>query len=360
MNRWLVALPLLILSVSPVFGENADLNAKLQKMASSTDASSYQVARDRIVDEAKSKTKELRRIANNREEDWRVRLAAGICLERILRGKEIDGLDHRDWRTDPEYRSDWDTGRMADGTSRSFTPVFFKRLEEAGLWFHYLEFCDGRIGTEDLDPTFRLVPVFVQDRSSGGIRQLAARIADAKVVEAFKAGASPDSMDWTAFLAFVSDGTFPDGAKHVLMTTKSGDSFSPRTMLLLTDAISDVDFLSELGQRYLPDENNGRIINRRLSRIKTNPTSDIPVTPTFDLRPFLPVSTSFYEDSSVPSSEKDESTDSDAVRKHGQESFFIVFSCIVLGVSIGILRMARKSNKHRSGVDLNRNRNDNA
>ena len=75
--------------------------AKLDHMliaAASNQGAAYLVARNAIVEQGTNALPILDRLTVEKDLSWQQRLVARICYERILRGAEIEGLRHCDWR----------------------------------------------------------------------------------------------------------------------------------------------------------------------------------------------------------------------------------------------------------------------
>lgn len=97
----------------------------------------YVALRDRAMELGRESARDLRAVAAEGTKPWTTRLTAAIWLERIENGDRIRELDAKDWAKDPEYDPSWNATII--GPAVKAGKLVEKRLQEAGLWYHYLE-----------------------------------------------------------------------------------------------------------------------------------------------------------------------------------------------------------------------------
>ena len=308
--------------------------------------------RDRIVSEGQEALPGLLSIANNADADWRLRLAAGTCAERILYRSEIDELDHHDWSSDPEFSDVWHNGAVnANGWHRDFTPMFLAIIGKKGFWFHYLEFFDERLDVFGLDTSFRFIPSYVCENATGGIRILAALIADERVRSAYAQDLSPSPADVRVLETFVEDGTFPQGARAFLQGSRPGFSPAPHKWKKWLPLVDDIAFLKDTQSRFGTNALEYRLIARRLSAIESDTSTNVLAPPAIDIQSFLPaLSQSGIDATMSRESELERDSDEDHRSKwtRRRASFFI----LTIGVGILLIMVwfnrARHDQRRRS------------
>ena len=128
---------MLILFAHTACGETPDQLRNQLEAAVSATGTVYIVARNELVNLGSNAVPELAAISANTNEDWHLRLMAGIVVERIERGSEITALAQKNWRADPEYNTNWD--RICGGPGAGLAPLVTKRCHEMALWWHYVE-----------------------------------------------------------------------------------------------------------------------------------------------------------------------------------------------------------------------------
>ena len=97
----------------------------------------YLLARNAIVEHGTNALPILGQLAVENDLSWQQRLIARICYERILRGAEIEGLRHCDWRKQPGYDARWESSMAGPGLR--MTEIALRHLESKGLFYYYIE-----------------------------------------------------------------------------------------------------------------------------------------------------------------------------------------------------------------------------
>jgi len=113
------------------------LREQLQ-LAADTLGTKYLAFRTNIVASGTNVVSELKRIVSTTNELWQIRLMAGICMERIERGRDLQAFIDKDWRTDPEYDKQWEMLRGGPG-SGDLGKLVLRRYKEQGFWHYYME-----------------------------------------------------------------------------------------------------------------------------------------------------------------------------------------------------------------------------
>jgi hypothetical protein len=94
----------------PLGGFGQDLRETLQAAAAAT-GDRYLALRNQIVEKGPAAVPELERILKDERIDWHERAMAGIAIERIQKGGEIDAFVNHNWEDDPRLKDDvgWKT-----------------------------------------------------------------------------------------------------------------------------------------------------------------------------------------------------------------------------------------------------------
>jgi hypothetical protein len=127
--------------------EVLDLQPQLAE-AASAQVLAYVEQRDRLVSEIS--TNVLFRAVDDERLDWRERLVARICYERIAGGKEIEALRVHDWRQHPGFDLNW--LKNLSGPGRLMQPLAISYLVEVGLWYYYVEMTWKQTGELTVSP----------------------------------------------------------------------------------------------------------------------------------------------------------------------------------------------------------------
>lgn len=104
MKRVLVPLLLLVVVANVGLAQRAADMATLLDTAAATTGVEYVKARDRIVAIGQDAVPQLDAIKTRPDIPWQRRVMARICLERIQRSEELQGLLSYQWRTDPRFK----------------------------------------------------------------------------------------------------------------------------------------------------------------------------------------------------------------------------------------------------------------
>lgn len=311
----------------------------------------YLRARDRIVTEGQASVSGLLFIADDEAADWHLRLAAGTCVERILHGREIDELDHHDWSSDPVCGGAWRNGTiLANLWNEEFTPLFLERIREAGFWFHYLEFCAGKIDAAGLEPSFKFIPSFIYANATGGIRYLAARIVDEQVEEAFRCNRIPDLIPYEHLKVCITNGTYPEGVKTMISGITAKRQMAGYRLSKYLKWVTDAEFLRGVASK-LPEGNGNRVliegrirILQQSGEIDSGPCGDTSFRLSDSLLPEgrLCVPSSMSRITIGTELGEDESERTNAERLSRRTFSSIVLVCVVVGLATLCFVVARK------------------
>jgi hypothetical protein len=253
----------LILLVNPLYSVSlSDL-----EMLGRLENKEYDSARDVIVQEGKPAVPYLKHVLEDSEKPWKVRFLAGVCLERIQHPGEFEKLLKTDWINDPELKGAGPLHERATGYAQEVIPVFHKRLEDAGLWYAYLE-CFGRFGHTSYPSEYKTIDTLVLEKSSGLARSFAAQIAESGV-DAYYRGQDRSGYVYDKVLfEFIKDGTWPSGAYVLLNQVQPNSECGGRYLLPLISAIDDIGYLRTLGERCPFIEANYGMISKRIAEIE--------------------------------------------------------------------------------------------
>jgi len=105
--------------------------------AKALDGEAYWKARNEIVEMGTEIVPELAKIQEDKTLDWKLLLMAGICREWIERKVDIQAMETKDWKSDPDYDPKW-TG-FRPGPWFKLRYLVIKRYQEQRLWFYCLE-----------------------------------------------------------------------------------------------------------------------------------------------------------------------------------------------------------------------------
>ena len=230
----------------------------------------YQKARNEIVESGTSVLPELVHLRDY-DPDWKVRLYAGICAERIDRGDEIDSLIRHRWDDDPETAEMFARARLylkpmlPPGGSEPFR----RKLEKEGLWFLYLESYAEKTNEQDWFHVFMgssalWFPRILQNQ----LRLLAGHIAEENVKRNFNNGLLGGPA-WQTLMEFVSDGTYPEGRTTLL---EHLDFTSDFPYCAIETETNESTILSLLEQ-YSDNKDVSGILRYQLYRIRLGETS---------------------------------------------------------------------------------------
>ncbi len=185
----------------------------------------YRAARDAIVAEGRSALPVLESMLRNEQAPWDVRLAAGVCAERIEKGGAIDALDAYDWFKDPDYDASW--GITATGYPSELVPLIQRRLSEAGLWYHYVAhyWRPAIIPKAKVNHLDRFYQEAVFLSSTGMPRYLASQVASAGVERWLSTSNRWNQIHIDALEALVADGTYPDGIRLLFEAYLASQSY---------------------------------------------------------------------------------------------------------------------------------------
>ena len=116
--------------------------------AAGAQGQAYVELRDRLVSTAS--TNALFAAVDDSRLEWRERLVARICCERITRLKEIEALRSHDWRQHPGFVPDWEN--TLGGPGFRMQPLAITYLTEVGLWYYYVEMTWKQTGEVTVSP----------------------------------------------------------------------------------------------------------------------------------------------------------------------------------------------------------------
>jgi hypothetical protein len=147
MNKIMLSLFMLLSMWNAWADEILELQPRLAEAAGAQNLA-YVELRDRLVSEIS--TNVLFQAVDDERLDWRERLVARICYERIARGKDIEALRVHDWRQHPGFDLDW--LKNLSGPGRLMQPLAISYLAEVGLWYYYVEMTWKQTGELTVSP----------------------------------------------------------------------------------------------------------------------------------------------------------------------------------------------------------------
>jgi hypothetical protein len=126
-----------ILCLISALSSGQDISAQLNEAATATKPD-YLILRNRIIAQGAAAEPQLEAILRNESVSSQERMLAGICLERIRRGDEIEAFIKKDWHDLPELRDD--PGWMSHvGVPSTLLPMMRKELVALDLPYYELE-----------------------------------------------------------------------------------------------------------------------------------------------------------------------------------------------------------------------------
>ncbi len=223
----------------------AGTDASLRRMGEAV-GKEYVTARDGIVSEGRSSLPQLHTFLTDEAKPWQLRLAAGICAERIEKGDAIDQLDGYNWFDDADYDAAWPI--TAAGYPAQLPALIHQRLVAAGFWYYYLEaLWKAPENAQARVPNYGRFLENATTATTGVQRRFAAHIVEEHVLS--EASGTPTRSGYAPSLhAFVRDGTYPRGARALLRFFVSkgmlGQAYLEEILDLLT--VEDVHFLEDV------------------------------------------------------------------------------------------------------------------
>ncbi len=129
---------LLILAVfaCSAFGMDREQVDRLLSQAADAQGKEYLQLRARLAEAGEAALPLLREVAQDGQRTWQQRLTARILYERILRGDENEALRFHNWASYPPYQERW---QPVTGPSSNMHQYVVPKLQEAGLWYYYIE-----------------------------------------------------------------------------------------------------------------------------------------------------------------------------------------------------------------------------
>lgn len=258
----------------------------LEEMATQT-RDAYVGRRSKIVSEGTAALPQLDVWLANEAMDWRLRVCAGVCAERIRYGALIDALGSKCWEEDPLYDRSWRV--TATGYPDELPALVALRLQEAGFWYHYIEVLWKRIPPDGTRLAQSTVLYGEVARMAEGLpRYFAARVVEDHITEALAAR----NLFWTQYYRaleeYVQDGTYPDGLRTLMQVyfRRSDRPVDRFAKLLALSRAADAGWLAGLGtdQRLTTEED--ALLHVRLTELKRGPQAAD--DPSMALRTALP------------------------------------------------------------------------
>ncbi len=224
----------------------------------------YTALRDAIVAEGKSALPFLDATLADETKPWKVRFMAGVCTDYIRHGAEIEEFLAKDWQKDPEYRPEWNQRITALGFPGELIPLFFKRAEELGTWYSFVEVPLGlgdRAYTNSID---QLIPEAAMGKMTGLPRLLFAKWEEERTRLYFEGKDISATSSPVILLRFATDGTYPEGADLLLAYP---GRCSPEHLEALVQVTTNLAVLEEL-KTSKPDIVLSRSFKTRVAELR--------------------------------------------------------------------------------------------
>lgn len=220
--------------------------SELAALYDETNAQAYAERRDCIASTEENR-QVLVRLSTGHTIPWHVSLMANICLERMDHAGELDAFLGQDWKQDREFDTSWIP--MITGFPMELDALVQKRMMEADHWYLYLELFAGKYDLSGSLRPFRAVDGLMEKCPRPEIRYLAARICEDIVQKSYARSRNIAGFHAGLLRNFVEDGTYPDGAKTLILDLKPNYRYSSFHVLPLIQALSSVSELTKLKDR---------------------------------------------------------------------------------------------------------------
>lgn len=207
----------------------------------------YLANRDQMVERFREETGELSNICGDPSAPWESRIMAGVCRSRMDHAGELDAFLGQDWKQDREFDTSWIP--MITGFPLELDALVQKRMLEADHWYLYLELFAGKYDLSGSLRPFRAVDGLMKKCPRPEIRYLAARICEDIVQKSYARSGNIAGSHAGLLRNFVEDGTYPDGAKTLILDLKPNYRYSSSHVLPLIQALSSVSELTKLKDR---------------------------------------------------------------------------------------------------------------
>ncbi len=208
----------------------------------------YTALRTAIVAEGESALPFLDATLADETKPWKVRFMAGVCTDHIRHGKEIEAFLKHDWQQDPDCQKFWKPAPYisAAGFPTQIIPVFFRRMDELGTWFFFIEVYLALDKHYYAYGIYRWIPDHVVKGCVGPARFFAAKWAEERSRDYFSGKVLYGGSFVDDLREFALDGTYPEGAD--LFLAHPGRCGS-ETLAALVQVTTNLPLLLELKAR---------------------------------------------------------------------------------------------------------------